>query len=78
SVLNFKVQFSKAAIATFGSGWALLVKNTVGKLEIVTTSNAGCPLTENKKPLLTCDVWEHAYYIDYRNARPKYVEALWD
>ncbi|MFV9930897.1 MAG: superoxide dismutase [Francisella endosymbiont of Hyalomma asiaticum] len=78
SVENFKEQFSKVAIATFGSGWAWLVKNTDGKLEIVMKSNAGCPLTENKKPLLTFDVWEHAYYIDYRNARPKYVEALWD
>ncbi|MDE5035899.1 Fe-Mn family superoxide dismutase, partial [Francisella tularensis] len=69
SVENFKEQFSKSAIATFGSGWAWLVKNTEGKLEIVTTSKAGCPLTENKKPLLTFDVWVHAYYIDYRNAR---------
>lgn len=78
SMDSFKEQFSKAAVTTFGSGWAWLVKDSTGKVEIVTTSNAGCPLTDNKKPLLTFDVWEHAYYIDYRNARPKYVESLWD
>ncbi|AXA33186.1 MULTISPECIES: superoxide dismutase [Francisella] len=78
SIDEFKAQFSNAAVTTFGSGWAWLVKNSHGKLEITTTSNAGCPLTDNKKPLLTFDVWEHAYYVDYRNARPKYVESLWD
>ncbi|APC96278.1 superoxide dismutase [Francisella frigiditurris] len=77
SVDKFKEEFAAAAVATFGSGWAWLVKNSEGKLEIVTTSNAGCPITDNKTPLLTFDVWEHAYYIDYRNARPKYVESLW-
>ena len=77
SVEEFKKEFSAAAVATFGSGWAWLVKDSEGKLSITTTSNAGCPLTENKKPLLTFDVWEHAYYVDYRNARPKYVESLW-
>jgi Fe-Mn family superoxide dismutase len=78
SFADFKTKFSAAAVGQFGSGWAWLVKNEGGKLEIVQTSNAGCPLTENKKPLLTCDVWEHAYYVDYRNARPKYVEAWWN
>lgn len=74
---KFKELFSTAAVTTFGSGWAWLVKNTDGSLEIVTTSNAGCPITAGQTPLLTFDVWEHAYYVDYRNARPKYVESLW-
>jgi len=73
----FKEEFTKCAVTTFGSGWAWLVKNADGSLAIVSTSNAGCPLTSGQKPLLTCDVWEHAYYIDYRNARPKYLEAFW-
>jgi len=73
----FKEAFTKCAVTTFGSGWAWLVKNEDGSLAIVSTSNAGCPLTSGQKPLLTCDVWEHAYYIDYRNARPKYLEAFW-
>lgn len=77
SFTAFQEQFTKAAIATFGSGWAWLVKNPDGSLDIISTSNAGTPMTENKKALLTCDVWEHAYYIDYRNLRPKYVEAFW-
>jgi Fe-Mn family superoxide dismutase len=77
SIDEFKQKFSQTAITTFGSGWGWLVKNAGGDLEIVSTSNAGCPLTDDKTPLLTCDVWEHAYYIDYRNARPKYVEAYW-
>jgi Fe-Mn family superoxide dismutase len=77
SFSDFKTQFSAAAAGQFGSGWAWLVK-AGDALEIVTTSNAGCPLTENKKPIITCDVWEHAYYVDYRNARPKYIEAWWN
>ena len=74
---KFKEEFTKCAVTTFGSGWAWLVKNADGSLAIVSTSNAGCPLTAGQTPLLTCDVWEHAYYIDYRNVRPKYVEAFW-
>ncbi len=73
----FKEAFSKAAVTLFGSGWAWLVKNG-NKLEIVQAQNAGNPMTDGKKPILTCDVWEHAYYIDYRNARPKYVENFWN
>jgi len=78
SFASFKEKFSKTAATIFGSGWAWLVKNKDGELEIVSSSNAGNPLTDGKKPLLTCDVWEHAYYIDYRNARPIYVEKFWD
>jgi Fe-Mn family superoxide dismutase len=74
----FKEKFSAAAVGQFGSGWAWLVKNGSGGLEITQSSNAGTPLTEGKTPLLTCDVWEHAYYVDYRNARAKYVEAFWN
>jgi Fe-Mn family superoxide dismutase len=73
----FKEQLTKAAVGHFGSGWAWLVV-AGGKLQIETTVNAGCPLRDGKVPLVTCDVWEHAYYIDYRNARAKYVEAFWD
>lgn len=78
SVDQFKEQFVKAAIAQFASGWAWLVKDAQGRLTITTTSNAQTPFQENKVCLLTCDVWEHAYYIDYRNARPKYLEKFWD
>jgi len=74
----FKEAFSKAAVGTFGSGWAWLVKTADGQLDIVSTSNAATPMTSGQKALMTCDVWEHAYYIDYRNARPKYVEAFWN
>ncbi len=73
----FREKFTDTAIKTFGSGWAWLVKTPEGKLDIVSTSNAGTPMTENRTALLTCDVWEHAYYIDYRNARPKYLEEFW-
>ena len=75
---DFKEQFTKNAVTTFGSGWGWLVKNADGSLAIVSTSNAGTPMTSGQTALLTCDVWEHAYYIDYRNARPKYVEAFWN
>ena len=74
---KFKEEFTKTAVTTFGSGWAWLVKNDKGGLELVSTSNAGCPLTAGQTPILTCDVWEHAYYIDFRNLRPKYLEAFW-
>ena len=73
----FKEQFSKAAATLFGSGWAWLVKSPTGKLEIVQESNAGNPLRSGKEPIMTCDVWEHAYYIDKRNLRPAYIEDFW-
>jgi Fe-Mn family superoxide dismutase len=74
---KFKEELTKTAVGTFGSGWAWLVKNADGSLGLVSTSNAATPLTTDAKPLITVDVWEHAYYIDYRNARPKYLEAFW-
>jgi Fe-Mn family superoxide dismutase len=77
SFATFKERFSKAAGANFGSGWTWLVTNADAALEIINTSNAGNPITDGMHPLLTCDVWEHAYYIDYRNARPEYIEAFW-
>lgn len=78
SFASFKEQFSDNAIKTFGSGWGWLVQRPDGSLALVSTSNAATPLTGEDTPLLTCDVWEHAYYIDYRNARPKYVESFWN
>jgi Fe-Mn family superoxide dismutase len=78
SFADFKTKFSTAAAGQFGSGWAWLVKNTDGSLAIETTPNAETPLTGAKKAILTLDVWEHAYYIDYRNARPKFIEAWWN
>lgn len=74
----FQEKFTQASIATFGSGWAWLVQDQQGKLSIISTSNAGTPMTEGLRALLTCDVWEHAYYIDYRNARPNYINAFWE
>ena len=76
SFAAFVEKFGAMAAGNFGSGWTWLVKGAGGKLDIVNTSNAGNPLRDGLTPLLTCDVWEHAYYIDYRNARPKYVEAF--
>ncbi len=73
----FKEAFSKSAVGNFGSGWTWLVKNADGSIEIFNTSNAGTPMTEGKTALLTVDVWEHAYYIDYRNLRPKYLDEIW-
>ena len=78
SFADFKEKFSASGAGNFGSGWTWLVKKSDGSVDIMNTSNAGCPLTEGVTPLLTMDVWEHAYYIDYRNARPKYIEAFWN
>ena len=79
SVEAFREKFSASAAGNFGSGWTWLVKNSRdNSLSIVNTSNAGCPLTTDEVPVLTCDVWEHAYYIDYRNMRPKYIAEFWN
>ena len=78
SFAAFKEQFTATAVGTFGSGWAWLVQRPDGTLALVSTPNAATPITGADTPLLTCDVWEHAYYIDYRNARPKYVESFWN
>ncbi len=75
---GFKDQFSKAAATLFGSGWAWLVKTSSGKLEIIQESNAGNPLKDGHTPILTCDVWEHAYYIDKQNRRPDYIADFWN
>lgn len=74
---EFKKAFSQSAVTCFGSGWTWLVKNAQGELEIMNTGNADLPMKHDKKALLTCDVWEHAYYIDYRNVRATYVENFW-
>eukprot|EP00397_Hematodinium_sp_SG-2012_P040874 GEMP01044873.1.p1 GENE.GEMP01044873.1~~GEMP01044873.1.p1 ORF type:complete len:225 (+),score=42.70 GEMP01044873.1:44-676(+) len=79
SVDNFKKEFSAAAVGHFGSGWAWLVVDKDGKLKVTQTHDAANPLsTATGTPLLTCDVWEHAYYIDHRNLRPKYLESWWN
>ena len=75
---EFQNKFSETAIKLFGAGWAWLAQNDQGLLEIVPMKDAHTPLTENKTPILTLDVWEHAYYIDYRNARPKFVQGFWE
>jgi Fe-Mn family superoxide dismutase len=75
---KFREEFNKSALGNFGSGWTWLVQKTDGSVDIVNTSNAGTPLTTTDKPLLTADVWEHAYYIDYRNARAKFLDAFWN
>lgn len=77
SFAEFQKEFDNKAVNNFGASWTWLVKNAAGELEIVNTSNAGTPMTEGHTALLTVDLWEHAYYIDYRNARPKYLEAFW-
>ena len=78
SYAAFKEAFVKSAVGNFGSGWTWLVKKPDGSVDIVNTSNAATPLTGTDKPVLTCDVWEHAYYIDYRNRRPDYLGAFWN
>ena len=78
SFAGFKEKFTNSALTNFGSGWTWLVQNENGDVELLNTSNAGSALTSGKKPLLTVDVWEHAYYVDYRNARPQYVAAFWN
>jgi Fe-Mn family superoxide dismutase len=75
---DFRSTFSDMAATLFGSGWTWLVQEASGELTVVPTSNADTPLAQGQTALLTCDVWEHAYYIDYRNARPKYIEAFWN
>lgn len=75
---KFKEEFTKSATTLFGSGWTWLVKDQNDVLSIINANNAGNPIVDGKIPLLTCDVWEHAYYIDYRNARAKYIEAFWN
>jgi superoxide dismutase, Fe-Mn family len=77
SFSEFKTNFSKSATTLFGSGWAWLVKKDDGTLEMIQESNAGNPMRKGLKPILTCDVWEHAYYLDYQNRRPDYVESFW-
>ncbi len=74
----FKEQFTKAAVTLFGSGWAWLVKKEDGSLEIVQESNAGNPLKKGLTPVLTCDVWEHSYYVDYQNRRADFVSTFWE
>ena len=78
SFADFKEKFSASAVGNFGSGWTWLVQNDDGSVEIVNTTAAGCPLTDGKKPVMTIDVWEHAYYVDKRNARPAYVADFWN
>ncbi len=75
---KFKEEFSNSAATNFGSGWTWLVKNSTGELEIVNTDDADCPITDDQTPILTIDVWEHAYYVDYRNARPEYIKHFWE
>ena len=75
---NFKEQFSKKAATLFGAGWCWLAENRDGKLEIMPLKDADTPLAHNAKPLLTIDVWEHAYYVDFRNERPRFIDTFWD
>lgn len=75
---NFKEEFTKKSVGLFGSGWCWLVKDNEGKLSIIQKSNAGNPITEGLTPIMVCDVWEHAYYLDKQNARSKYMESFWE
>jgi Fe-Mn family superoxide dismutase len=77
SFADFKAAFNDKAVNNFGSSWTWLVKTADGSLDIVNTSNAATPITDGLTPLLTVDLWEHAYYIDYRNVRPNYLEGFW-
>jgi Fe-Mn family superoxide dismutase len=77
SFAEFKERFSKSAATLFGSGWAWLIRKADGTLDIVQESNAGNPIRHGATPLLTCDVWEHAYYLDKQNARPDYIADFW-
>jgi len=78
SFADFKAAFTKAAGGHFGSGWAWVVKDGDSGIKITDTHDAGCALSDGDTPVLVCDVWEHAYYIDYRNSRPSYIEAWWN
>ena len=79
SFIEFKKEFTKVAEDFFGSGWISLIKNMDSSLSIMTTQNAGCPLVlDSVTPILNCNLWEHAYYLDYRNARDKYLKAFWN
>lgn len=73
-----RARFRDAALSVFGSGWTWLVQDESGQLEIMTTKDAGCPLRTGRRPLIACDVWEHAYYVDYRNKRNSYIDAWWE
>ncbi|MCB5161893.1 superoxide dismutase [Marinomonas algarum] len=77
SFADFQAAFDDKAVNNFGSSWTWLVKNADGSLEIVNTSNAGTPMTSGQTPIITVDLWEHAYYIDYRNVRPDYLKGFW-
>ena len=78
SLDKFKEEFKNAAVTQFGSGWAWLVQDSTGKLKVVKTANAGCPITDGLTPLITCEVWEHAYYLDFQNRRPDFVQTFLD
>jgi Fe-Mn family superoxide dismutase len=78
SFANFKNVFKQACLARFGSGWGWLIKNPQGRLEVISTANQDCPLMNNQTPIIGCDVWEHAYYLQFQNRRPDYIDAWWN